>query len=365
MTRARRLLYGAAIAVVGLVLLEGVAWAVERALPPLTPDPSPGEQERFRRHTDVARRSLPRLKHAPTPLPRDPAAGWTLPRGGEVPSGPELAHLNAHGLRSAPLTERSAGTEHLLTLGDSSIFGDAVADDQVLDQVAARGLSGRWGVAVRGINGGVPGYSSLQALERLRAVGPAVQPTLVVIGTLWSDVYAAGAKGAPPPRGEVGVRALASWRLLRRALAPMLPQGRVGWVASVEDIGAVDGGTRTPLPTYVATLHALASASRALGATPVFLALPAPIDLDARGAPVTVQAFRAAMAEVARDEGAPFVDGPAYFRAHGGTVGHFVDQVHPDAHGHALLGAALVDALAGLPHGSAPAGGPVPPPPAG
>jgi lysophospholipase L1-like esterase len=52
------------------------------------------------------------------------------------------------------------------------------------------------------------------------------------------------------------------------------------------------------------------------------------------------------MAQVAADEGAPFVDGPALAAAEGATLGWWLDQVHPSAVGHRALGHALATKLA-------------------
>lgn len=354
---ARRGAFALLALALGLLVIEGAALLVERALPVAAPPPSPGADPSFNARAEAARRGLPRIASdapmpatpgAPTPLMPDPRNGWTIEPGKPLRTGPFLAHINALGLRGPELAPRASDETRLLTLGDSTVFGDAIADGQVFDAVAAVRLRDALGRPVSSANGGVPGYASGQARQRLAQFGALVQPTHVVIATLWSDLYAAAPKGGAPSAiagtARAGFRRLAVWRVGRRLLAPWLPAGRVGWIDAMDRVGQEHLPPRTDLASYRFNLEAMGREAHALGATPVYLALPAPIDLEG-GAPPAVVAYRDAMRAVAVASGAVFVDGPAYFRAHGGTVGHFLDQVHPDPHGHALLGEALAEAI--------------------
>ena len=83
----------------------------------------------------------------------------------------------------------------------------------------------------------------------------------------------------------------------------------------------------------------------ALGARPVLLMLPAPIDLDPAGAPDWISDYRHVMGLVAHQTGSTLVDGPAVFAEEGATVADFFDQVHPAGTGHRMLGEALAEAL--------------------
>ena len=94
---------------------------------------------------------------------------------------------------------------------------------------------------------------------------------------------------------------------------------------------------------YRANLHALAELARADGAEPVFLQLPS--DRDLRELPLEVPrpTYRQIMAEVAQAEGAVFIDGAAPFR--GQPANMLLDDVHPSAEGHSLLGRTVAQAL--------------------
>jgi lysophospholipase L1-like esterase len=69
------------------------------------------------------------------------------------------------------------------------------------------------------------------------------------------------------------------------------------------------------------------------------------MDLDLGLPPETVLEYRQALRLVGAEAGATVIDGPAYFQSNGATIGHFLDQVHPSDAGHALLGAAVAEAL--------------------
>ena len=321
--------------------------APERTLPL----PRPGDNAAF-----LAQAAKVRDQLGGIPMVRDDASGWGLPPDRLILSGNVPCRINTLGLRGPELGPLPAGEERLLSLGDSTVFGDGVPESQVFSQVAAELLTKRWQRPVQGVIGGVPGHDSAQSLARLREKGAAIAPTWVIIANLWSDVYKDNGFLRPSAAVEAvrsPLTTLASYRVLRLALAPYLLRQKVGWIASMEGdvgaggIGGADARSRVLLRDYVIHLRAIAALAGTLGARPAFLALPAPIDLDPAGAPPDILEYRAAMHAVATELDAPFVDGAAWFQAHGGTIGHFADQVHPNAFGHALLGAAVADTLGG------------------
>lgn len=353
-SRLRKLAFASAAAVLVLAALEGVAHLVEpRVRPPEAsiPAPRPGGAGGFLKEAAEASRALHGI-----PMVEDETTRWALPPKQTVMSGSITCRINALGLRGPDLGPRAPDEDRLLTLGDSSVFGDGVAEGRVFSSVAAQQLTAAWGHPVVGVIGGVPGHDSSQALARLRQKGAAIEPTWVVIATLWSDVYKDnGRLRAPTPtvtavRGPL--RGFATYRVARYLLAPWLQRQKVGWIDSMAaDVGSQDADARARvlLKDYLGNLRAMADEATRLGARPAFLALPAPIDLDPAGAPADVAEYREAMRRVAAERGAPYVDGPAWLREHGGTIGHFADQVHPNAYGHALVGDALAAALKAAP----------------
>lgn len=339
---------------VGLALLalEGIARLLEPRLVPARSIPLPAprgpgvaDPEAFR-NALLARR---RAEGLGVGMTEDESLGWALPPSSVTREGSLVMRTNALGLRGPEVGARTPGELRILTLGDSSIFGFGVEEKYVLSSIAADAMHGALGVAVTPFIGAVPGYDSGQALGTLRRVATALKPDWVVIGCLWSDVFRMDDADRRVYRRElVGpLRGLALWRIARWELAPWLASERVRWVDSAADIGALDGeglAPRTPLADYIRNLEAIVADTRRMGARPAFVVLPAPMDFDRTPIPASVAAYRAAMKRVAREAGAPLVDGPELFLAEG-SLTSFLDNVHPSREGHALLGRALGDAI--------------------
>jgi lysophospholipase L1-like esterase len=345
MRAPRQIAFTLLAATLGLVALEAGARLIEGAHPPrplptldasdCMPDCLPGAAAIPVRGAE----GLPGLR-----MGRHETRGWALTPGAAARDVQIVVRVNQRGLRGPDLPARPApGERRLMTLGDSSVYGFGVSEDETYGAVAARALTRRSKRVVRPVNGGVPGYTSAQSLDLLREVGAAVDPDWVVIANLWSDLFH---RDDPLPT-ERAPHPLALYRLALRGLAPYLPPPTVGWLDLTEGAGTPAPGRtpRTELDAYLDRLLALAEEAARLDALPVFLILPAPVDLDPEGAPAFVLAYRAAMVEAARRAGAPLVDGPAAFRAEGATDADFFDHVHPSIDGHGRLGAALSDAL--------------------
>ena len=291
------------------------------------------------------------------PMQADEARRWGLTPGTRLQFHKYDMDLrvNSLGMRGPEVPPRGPREERILALGDSTVFGDMVAERQIFANVAARLLTERLGRPVTAVIGAVPGHDSGQAVKTLVKHGERVQPTWVVIATLWSDVvYRKG----PDMRFDADQQSvlevrrllghLASYRMLRRALGPWLHTRRVRWIASRDDIGPARDGknSRVPLGAYIHNLRQMARQAHALGARPLFLILPAPMDFDTVPPVETVAVYRQAMRHVARELKAPLVDGPAYFRKRGAGITGFWDHVHPNLLGHSLLGQALAEAVA-------------------
>lgn len=97
------------------------------------------------------------------------------------------ATISELGIR-APLPElpRPSGRQRVLIVGDSTFFGHGVNDDQTIAVQLASQLRAR-GLDVDTVNGGVPGYSTEQTRILLDEVGWDLEPTLILVGNLWSD----------------------------------------------------------------------------------------------------------------------------------------------------------------------------------
>lgn len=270
---------------------------------------------------------------------------WALPPGAEMVETNVAVRVNSLALRGPEVTVKADRELRILTLGDSSVFGFGVAEDAIFSSVAAGKLSEAWKRPVTPINGATPGYTSLQALQTLEDVGRRVQPDFVVIATLWSDLFQTD---SPLERSGGQRHFLALYRVSTRVLAPLLSAPTVGWTQG--DVGAVGMGreARVGLERYRSTLNALVRLTRELGAEPVVLVLPAPIDLDAVAAPELISVYRGVLVDLGREHRLTVVDGPAAFVEKRATNGDFFDQVHPSVSGHQKLGDALAEKLLSL-----------------
>ncbi len=127
--------------------------------------------------------------------------GWAM-----VPSETHYTYLhpvrmNALGLRGPEVEPKVPGETRILTLGDSLLYGQGVADDQtvpahmldllqeasLVPPMAGTGKPGT-GASWTVINGGHRAYSTHQELGMLRELGERLEPDIVVVFWFWNDV---------------------------------------------------------------------------------------------------------------------------------------------------------------------------------
>lgn len=342
----RKIGFALVAVLLGLAGLEIAAHAVESVLPTpvLRPLPAPGAASCMPLCMPGVAAMPDQPKGLPRGIPMSPNGrrAWALPANTTMVETNVEVRVNAQGLRGGTLAPRSADEWRLLTLGDSSVFGFGVEEPDVFGAVAASRMAAARGRPVTDVNGGTPGYTSVQALATLQDVGAMAQPTHVVIATLWSDLFQTD---VPVERAGGQRHPLASYRLAVRWLAPWLPAATVGWTQG--DVGAEAPGrsARVGLDRFRQTLEELVVESRRLGAEPVVMILPAPVDLDNEPTPLLIAAYRKELHALADRHGLVRVDGPAVFSQKNATNADFYDQVHPSTSGHFLLGEALSAAL--------------------
>ncbi|MBT9557078.1 MAG: hypothetical protein IV100_13660 [Myxococcales bacterium] len=285
----------------------------------------------------------------------DPACLWRLQPGYEGADegahfwGGEPLRVNSSGHRGAERpVEKPAGVKRVLVLGGSHPMGMYVRASEswagVLESRLRR--DGTWEV----LNASVPGHSSFQGRRYLETHGAPFQPDLVIADLGVNDTLALtteyplpdadAATKAPPPWAMETDGLLASsglYRLIRR-LVRGAPDLRPGTPIA---------GKRVPTDEREQNLDAIARFAEGIGARAVFLS-QVTVDLEGTGRAACV--FRDAARE-------PRVDVCALFEAHGAEARRFfVDPVHANAAGHALIGDLVADVLLrdGLvdPHGA-------------
>lgn len=289
---------------------------------------------------------------------------WEHEPGTRIENGVEV-HINSLGLRGPePVVPKPAGIRRIMATGDSSVYGHGVLWEAGFPQVATQRLGGAE-AGLESVVAAIPGYSTEQTLNLLTLRALALEPDLIVIGNIWSDVATARVQDRTVldryqrhERSLAGaldraLRHTATYRLLSWELGVRRgaeASARASWT-NEDTLGRGDQ-PRVPLDDYERNLDAIARLATERGAV-AFLILPHPDDLTLHP-PVQsgLYLYRDRMRAVAARWNAPLVEGGAVFAAAqvaDPTVDRqalFLDRLHPTALGHQLLGEALADALA-------------------
>jgi len=273
-------------------------------------------------------------------------------------------HINSLGLRGPePPETRGPRTRRLLATGDSSVYGFGIEDGQAYVHVAADLL----GSDVEGWNAAIPGYSTFQTLNLLELRALSLEPDVLVIGNLWSDnnfdsfvdrdlldAYSSF-DGGWTARGRRALNRSSLFRLLDYRLrvegGARAQARKVGWTVGK---GQQQGARRVEANDYARNLQALVDLAHSHGAQVVFVMLSSQDDLaEAHGEPPAWALYRRIMQDTAARNGAPLVEVPTLFQESGlERDALFLDEMHPTATGHRLIGEALAQALAGWAEGA-------------
>jgi lysophospholipase L1-like esterase len=293
----------------------------------------------------------------------DSATGWRARGGTHRDYGvPQPTHVNSRGLRHAEIPiEKAPGMTRILLLGDSSVYGVRVTDEQSFGGRLEKKLRTR-NTEIEVLNGGVPGFSSWQALQALEDRLLAYTPDWVIIATLWSDAQGA----AQPDAARFGDGKGRSWLThsafyvwlqskIRRARwstkAPERIEFKLDRIPGDPPPGAGPMGPnklapthRVPLDAYRSNLKEMAKKVRGQGGEVAFLILPCFRDLFIGRVGDFRDAYREAMVEVASDLNAPLINSANSF-TEGDVHALFFDDVHPTAMGHERIADSLERSL--------------------
>jgi hypothetical protein len=337
-SRRRRLAYAAVVVLAFFGLAELGARTVGRGQLHRSTSPPPERQD-----------------GAPN-LPGNPYLLWEMVPGNRQEME-VTAYINRFGLRGPEWElEKPADVRRIMAVGDSSVYGFGVYDEDVFTAQ----LDARAGDEVQVINSAVPGYSSYQAVNLLKIRSLALDPDVLIIGTLWSDNNfdtmidreMMAAYGTFGNRSARRLRAFldlsAAFRVadyLLRVKVKEPDSQKVGWME-----GRPEGGRarRVEINDYARNLETMAELVHEIGGEVMFLMLANREDLGPVSAhgPAAWDPYRDVMRDAAARHGAPLVDIPAIFHASGVSADElFIDAMHPSARGHALLADAVEAAL--------------------
>ncbi len=269
------------------------------------------------------------------------------------------ATIDPIGLRSpVPTGPRPAGRQRILVLGDSTFFGHGVDDDATMEAQLQTLLRAE-GKDVEVINGGIPGYSTEQTRMLLDDVGWALDPTLLILGNVWSDNTFDLFSDADLLRTRT---AFANNPLARSAffqiLAGAVDRARGGPGAHIvtwthRSTWPTRGQRRVPVQRYAANLDAMIRAATARNVGTLLLVPTNLLLVTTPDKPDVVWGpYHEAQRAVAAHHGIPVIQTlPAMLEAvkTAPPESLFVDDMHPTRAGHALFAASTAAALANWP----------------
>jgi lysophospholipase L1-like esterase len=279
-----------------------------------------------------------------------PTRGFALRPGFESAA----IRVNRDGFRGHELPGDLDGRFVVLALGDSTVFGWGVRDDESWPALLQEELEAA-GVAPRPlvVNAGVPSYTSRQVLLYLEELLPRLDPDLVLVGVLWNDLWFSS---LDPWYPEVLVlRRPHGWR---RTLSQYSALFR--WIASR---GAGAGGRRDvsdprALAHYTENLEAVADSCARHGAALAFVT-PGwdasklrgdggmPLGQVRFSRPFVrklARRYAAALGEAASRRGVALVD-HAISIAHRPPPGAYLDAIHPHPRGQRAMARDLARGL--------------------
>jgi len=268
---------------------------------------------------------------------------------------------NAHGARHVVgdnglrrVEETGAGLK-ALTIGDSSIFGHGLSDDETLHSQLSKSFLLR-GLEVDVYCGGVPGYSTEQSLLLLDEQGWKLEPDLLVIGSLWSDNnydLFVDKEWLEELRSPVRIFDKymywsSLWSLVRRGQVPdnISKEGAlpVGWVRS--PYPADSGYRRVPIDDYKLNLATMLEEASERNIGVVFLA-PSNRYLLSNGlSESTWDSYFEAMRIIAKEWGVPVVDASEVLKKYSiETETAFLDEMHPTGVANSLYATEIIDTI--------------------
>jgi hypothetical protein len=297
--------------------------------------------------------------------------GWDL-----RPDGGEVAHIryttNRWRMRGPDYPDpRPAEAGRVIMVGDSTIFGVKLEWEQTFTaEFARQRAEGKRPELVQVANCASPGHSTYQSKMKLARHCLAFEPDVVVIGNQNSDsAFDVGTdRDRFPPRRFPGLYDLLDRSSLYRAVSTLVVRSkdRARLKAQTEgtQIAQVGGPTgsivRVSLEDYRENLLEMIGLVRASGALPVLLVLPDITDVTDQAPPPgsNLAAYKDTLRALAASEGVQLVDAQEWFRFVLSGQDVFIDVVHPNERGAAVLGDLLHRHLPSpLPRRGAAAGG--------
>ena len=259
----------------------------------------------------------------------DPDEIWKQPPGTRTEHGVQV-RINKMGLRGPDIGNKEH--KRVVTVGDSSIFGFLVNEDEIFSAKIVQNLNSQ-GLEVEHINAAAPGHSTFQSLSRLKWILPTLNPDVLIVGSLWSDSALAGFQDADLYRSNTFVFLTKS--ALFRYLVSLLYPDRytvIRWHARPKDTNGIQ--PRVSLNEYRLNLSKIYDLAASYNCETIFLGLY--LEEELMSVPEEMaHHYREQMKTVSRSKDAIYWDAKDAWQD---KTDLFADFLHPNAKGHLELG---------------------------
>ena len=267
-----------------------------------------------------------------------PTRIWSMTPGTQTQFGVNI-QVDSNGMRQTDVVSDSL---KWLTLGDSSIFGHGLNDNETLHHHLEEALRLQQ-LNIDVLCGATPGYSTLQTLDYLRDIGWDLNPDVLVIGNLWSD------NNFDHFQDQIWMNTLQTpqnktLQILSRSvffvqvsklLRPELwsnksdestPHAKISWVRDPYSKGV----RRVPIPLYIETLSTILDEAQQKDIAVIVIQPANRHRLAIVNEELTWDPYFKAQAAVAHHYGVPIIDVAPSLRAFGVKGNEaFLDQMHP------------------------------------
>jgi lysophospholipase L1-like esterase len=213
----------------------------------------------------------------------DPLLGWAQIPNIRTMRGRTRCVTNSLGLRDREFSrEKPPGELRILSVGDSTVLGYGVEEDETFSSQLERKLNASFERPVEVINAGIPGYSSEQARLYLERRGLELGPDVVILETNYNDRRAHAPSLEPDSEAQFrsAYRHMTVFELLNKSTAVRLLRRvlRELGVSEIRDYDfdeiAVDTAPRVSLERYEQNVRRIIEVSREAGASVILVGLP-------------------------------------------------------------------------------------------
>lgn len=259
---------------------------------------------------------------------------WEQPKGTRVEHGVRVT-INQYGLRGkAPKIPKPQKQKRIMSVGDSSIFGFLVEEEDVFTSIATKNLL-NW----EDINAGCPGYSSEQSLIWVRQFSKLFEIDLLVIANLWSDSTSMGfsdremlqGKNAQSSKNILLFERSNLFRVLYSVFSS-IPR-KLEWSKR-----NIDGRNRVSPKEYRENLVQMTQIMKRQGGKVIFLALASQEEIEEKITDKKGEKYRMIMRQIAIQEEFPIIEAKDVWL---NQKNLFADFIHPNKEGHRQLGEKL------------------------